>query len=117
MNPRIRSPTTGQRAICHGCPILAACRRYAKESCEGYAFLDGLSPAQRQAGRSKRAEIAKRSRQVRALRALGAPTHVIAELVGRDPSLVRGDLRAIDQQAAGDVEQQRHPQTESLRRR
>jgi len=87
------------RAICLGCPILAACRRYAEESCEEYTFLGGLSPEQRRASRSKKNEIAKRRLQVIALRDLGAPTQVIAELVGRDPSLVRGDLRAVGQHA------------------
>ncbi len=87
------------RAICLGCPILAACRRYAEQSCDEYTFLGGLSPEQRRAGRNKKTEIAKRRLQVSALRDLGAPTQVIAELVGRDPSLVRGDLRALSQLA------------------
>lgn len=87
------------RAMCIGCPILAACRRYAEESCEEYTFLGGLSPEQRRDRPSKKNEIAKRRMQVSALRDLGAPTNVIAELVGRDPSLVRGDLRAVSQLA------------------
>jgi len=88
------------RAICLGCPLLAACRRYADEdSLDEDTFLAGLSPGQRQARRRKKSEVAKRRLQVDALRALGAPTSVIAGLVGRDPSLVRGDLRALGQQA------------------
>jgi hypothetical protein len=38
------------------------------------------------------------SRQVQELHRLGAPTPVIAGLVGRDPSLIRGDLRTLQQQ-------------------
>lgn len=87
------------RAICLGCPLLAACRRYAEDSLDEVTFLAGLSPGQRRAHRCKKNEVAKRRLQVDALRALGAPTSVIAELVGRDPSLVRGDLRALGQQA------------------
>jgi hypothetical protein len=41
----------------------------------------------------------KRRLQVAALRELGAPTSIIADLVGRDPSLIRGDIRAIEQHA------------------
>jgi hypothetical protein len=81
------------RAICLKCPVLADCRRYAEDGREEYTFLAGLSPDQRRARRHKQAEIAKRRLQVDALRALGAPTSVIADLVGRDPSLVRADLR------------------------
>jgi hypothetical protein len=87
------------RKICLGCPLLAACRRYAEDSREGDTFLAGLSPDQRRARRHKKTELAKRRLQVKALHELEAPTSVIAELVGRDPSLVRGDLRALDQQA------------------
>jgi hypothetical protein len=87
------------RVICLDCPILAACRRYAEESREEHTFLAGLSPDQRRARGRKQAEIAKRRLQVDALRALGAPTLVIADLVGRDPSLVRGDLRALNLRA------------------
>jgi Transcription factor WhiB len=86
------------RTMCLSCPLLAACRRYAEDSRED-TFLAGLSPHQRRARRRKKAEMAKRRLQVEALRALGAPTPVIADLVGRDPSLIRGDLRALKQQA------------------
>lgn len=85
------------RAICLECPLLAACRRYAEGSREEDTFLGGSSPEQRRARRRKRAEIDKRRLQVDALRALGAPTQVIADLVGRDPSLIRSDLRALEQ--------------------
>lgn len=44
---------------------------------------------------SKRTEVAKRRRQVEALHRIGAPTQVIAELLGRDPSLIRRDLKAL----------------------
>jgi Transcription factor WhiB len=87
------------RAICLECPLLAACRRYAEASREEDTFLAGSSPDQRRARRRKQAEIAKRRLRVDALRALGAPTSVIADLVGRDASLVRGDLRALKRQA------------------
>lgn len=85
------------RETCLGCELLAACRRYAEESREEDTFLGGLSPDERRARRRKKAEMAKRRLQVEALRALGAPTPVIADLVGRDPSLIRGDLRALKQ--------------------
>ena len=85
------------RAICLECPLLAACRRYAEDSREEHTFLAGSSPEQRRARRRKQAEIDKRRLQVDALRALGASTQVIADLVGRDPSLIRGDLRALKQ--------------------
>jgi len=87
------------RVICLGCPLLAACRRYADASREGHTFIAGLSADQRSAQRRKKTEMTKRRLQVGALRALGAPTLVIAELVGRDPSLIRGDLRAVEQRA------------------
>jgi len=85
------------RAICLECPLLAACRRYAEDSREEHTFLAGSSPDQRRARRRKHTEIAKRRLQVDGLRALGAPTQVIADLVGRDPSLIRSDLRALKQ--------------------
>jgi hypothetical protein len=87
------------RAICLGCALLTFCRRYAQDSREEDTFLAGLSPEQRRARRHKKTERAKRRLQISALRGLGAQTSVIAELVGRDPSLVRGDLRALAQQA------------------
>lgn len=88
------------RAICADCPLLDACRRYAADSRDPYSFLAGLTAKQRSTEWNKQTEIAKRRLQVKALRALGAPTPVIAELVDRDPSLIRSDLRAIDRQAA-----------------
>ncbi|MGV9667378.1 WhiB family transcriptional regulator [Nocardia niigatensis] len=84
------------RAICYSCPLLAACRRYAEDSGDQHAFLGGLSADQRFARRRKDAEMIKRRRQVAALREIGAPTGVIADLLGRDPSLIRGDLRLIE---------------------
>lgn len=83
------------RAICIGCPVLAACRRYADASRDEITFLAGQSAEQRLTRRAKRAEIAKRRLQVAALDVLGAPTAVVAELLGRDPSLIRGDLREL----------------------
>jgi hypothetical protein len=87
------------RLICLDCPILAACGHYAEGSREEHTFLAGLTPDQRRTRRRKHVEIAKRRLQVDALRALGAPTLVIADLVGRDPSLVRADLRALNRHA------------------
>lgn len=84
------------RLICIGCPLLAACRRYADDSGDEHTFLAGLSAVQRSARRRKKMEMTKRRLQVVALRELGAPTRVIAQLVGRDPSLIRGELRAIE---------------------
>ena len=78
-------------------PLLAACRRYAEGSREEHTFLAGSSPDKRRTRRRKQAEIDKRRLQADALRALGAPTQVIADLVGRDPSLIRSDLRALKQ--------------------
>lgn len=86
------------RAIRLGCPLLAACRQYADDSRDEHTFLAGLSADQRSTRRRKKTEMAKRRLQVGALHALGAPTPVIARLVGRDTSLIRGDLRAIAQQ-------------------
>jgi hypothetical protein len=85
------------RAICMSCPLLALCRRYALDSRDENTFLAGMTAEQRSPLFTKKAEIAKRRRQVAALHRLGAPTRVIAELVDRDPSLIRGDLRAIGQ--------------------
>lgn len=87
------------RAICLGCPLLAACRRYADHSREEHTFLAGLSSDHRSLQRRKKTDMAKRRMQVGALHALGAPTRVIAELVGRDPSLIRGDVRAVEQRS------------------
>jgi hypothetical protein len=87
------------RMICLGCSLLAACRRYADDSGDEQTFLAGLSAGQRSARRRKKTEMTRRRLQVAALRELGASTRIIAELVGRDPSLVRGDLRAIEQHA------------------
>jgi transcription factor WhiB len=83
------------RALCARCPILAACNKYAEMSGDEITFLAGQTAVQRQAHRSKTTEIARRRLRVRALLALGAPTPVIAELLGRDPSLIRGDIRTI----------------------
>jgi hypothetical protein len=86
------------RAMCTACPLLEACREYADDSREEHTFLAGMTPAERSSRRTKKTEITKRRRQVQELRRLGAPTAVIAGLVGRDPSLIRGDLRALLQQ-------------------
>jgi hypothetical protein len=69
---------------------------------------DGASaaaPAQAVAAVADRQVGWRRRLQVAALRELGAPTRVIAELVGRDPSLIRGDLRAIGQHARPAMQQ------------
>jgi hypothetical protein len=87
------------RAICLGCPLLAACRWYADASREEDTFLAGLSADQRSTQQRKKTEMAKRRLQVAALRAIGAPTPVIAEITGRDPSLIRADIRDIAQSA------------------
>ena len=42
------------KAICHGCPLLAACRRYAEDSGEEYTFLGGRIADQRSARRRKK---------------------------------------------------------------
>jgi hypothetical protein len=86
------------RAICLECPMLDACRRYANNSRDRYTFLAGLTGEQRAAQRTKRSEIVKRRLQAMRLDELGAPTAVIAELVGRDQSLIRHDLRAVRRQ-------------------
>jgi hypothetical protein len=96
------NPTVDYRAarmICLRCNILAACHKYAEDSGDEDSFLAGLSADQRATGRRKKTEMTRRRLQVAALREIGAPTGVIAELVGRDPSLIRGDLRAIEQHA------------------
>ena len=85
------------RAMCMACPLLDACRKYADDSREEYTFLAGMTPAERSSRRTKKTEITKRRRQVQELYRLGASTSVIAELVERDPSLIRGDLRALEQ--------------------
>lgn len=85
------------RAICLGCPILAKCGGYADASREEDTFLAGRSADQRSTRQRKKTEMAKRRLQVAALRAIGAPMPVIAEITGRDPSLIRGDMRAIAQ--------------------
>ena len=97
VDPAVDYPAA--RSICLSCPLLAACRRYADDSCDEHTFLAGLTAGQRSSRRLKKAEIAKRRLQVSKLRALGAPTSVIADLVSRDPSLIRGDIRALEQQA------------------
>lgn len=86
------------RMVCLGCPVLSACTRYAEASGEANAFLAGMSSDQRRAapGR-KKAEIAGRRQRVAELRRLGASTAIIADLVGRDPSLIRADLRVLEQ--------------------
>jgi hypothetical protein len=97
VDPTVDYPAA--RMICLGCSLLAACCRYADDSGDEDTFLAGLSAAQRAARRRKKPEVTKRWLQVAALRELGASTSVIAELVGRDPSLIRGDLRAIERHA------------------
>ena len=94
VDPAVDYPAA--RAICLDCPMLAACRRYADDSRDEHTFLAGLTADQRSARHLKKTEMAKRRRQVSALRALGAPTSVIADLVSRDPSLIRGDIRALE---------------------
>jgi hypothetical protein len=85
-------------ATCQRCPLLAACRKYADDSCDEHTFLAGLTAAERADRRLKKTEVAKRQLQVAGLRALGAPTSVIANLVGRDPSLIRRDIRILERQ-------------------
>lgn len=86
------------RAMCMACPRLNACRKYADDSREEHTFLAGMTPAERFSRRTKKTEITKRRRQVQELHRLGASTSIIAGLVERDPSLIRGDLRALQQQ-------------------
>ncbi|WP_433463900.1 WhiB family transcriptional regulator [Spirillospora sp. CA-128828] len=94
LNPKSDYPAA--RAMCTACPLLDACRRYADDSREEYTFLAGMTAAERSTRRMKETEIAKRRRQVQELYRIGATTSVIADLVGRDPSLIRGDLRALE---------------------
>ncbi|MFC1417305.1 WhiB family transcriptional regulator [Streptacidiphilus cavernicola] len=91
------------RALCLGCPLLEDCRDYADRSGEGHTFLAGQTAEQRLASRSKRSEIAKRRLQVQNLHRLGAGTRVVADIVQRDPSLVRSDLRALARQTGAPV--------------
>jgi len=87
---------TAARALCSICPIITECRQYALDSREQDTFLAGMTPSERRHLFTKRTEVAKRRRQVEALHRIGAPTQVIAELLGRDPSLIRRDLRALN---------------------
>jgi hypothetical protein len=91
------------RAICMACTLLDACRKYADDSREEHTFLAGMTAAERSTRHTKKTEIAKRRRQVQELHRLGASTSVIAELMERDPSLIRGDLRALQQQIRSGV--------------
>jgi hypothetical protein len=86
------------RAMCMACPLLNACRKYADDSGEGQTFLAGMTSVERFGQRTKKTEITKRRQQVQELHRLGASTSVIADLVERDPSLIRGDLRALQHQ-------------------
>ncbi|MFC8383550.1 WhiB family transcriptional regulator [Nocardia sp. NPDC057272] len=83
------------RALCQCCPILEMCGQYADMSRDHYSFLAGITAQERAAKWVKHTEILKRRVQVERLIDLAAPTSVVAELVGRDPSLIRGDLRII----------------------
>lgn len=94
LTPKLDYPAA--QAMCADCPLLDACRRYAYDSRDEHTFLAGMTAAERSTRRTKKAEIARRRRQVRELHRLGASTAVIADLVGRDPSLIRGDLRALN---------------------
>lgn len=96
LDPKLDYPAA--RAMCTTCPLLDACRKYADDSREEHTFLAGMTAAERSTRRTKKTEIAKRRRQVQELDRLGASTAVIAELIERDPSLIRGDLRALQQQ-------------------
>ncbi|WP_336217115.1 WhiB family transcriptional regulator [Nonomuraea sp. LPB2021202275-12-8] len=96
LDPAVDYPAA--REICLACPLLAACRKYADDSREEQHFLAGMTAAELVSRRTKRTEIAKRRRQVQELHALGASTTVIADILGRDPSLIRGDLRSFAQQ-------------------
>ncbi|MEV6363201.1 WhiB family transcriptional regulator [Nocardia asteroides] len=83
------------RAICQSCPILKMCGQYADTSLDDHGFLAGRTAPERAAKRVKHTEIAKRRIQVQRLTDLAAPTSVVAELMSRDPSLIRGDLRTM----------------------
>jgi len=86
------------RTMGMACSVLDACRKYADDSREEHTFLAGMTAAERFSQRTKKTEIAKRRRQVLKLHRLGAPTSVIADLTERDPSLIRGNLRALHRQ-------------------
>lgn len=94
VNPKVDYPAA--LALCSSCPILTECRQYALDSREEDTFLAGMTASDRRRLFTKRTEVAKRRRQVEVLHRIGAPTPVIAELLGRDPSLVRRDLRALN---------------------
>lgn len=94
VDPEIDYPKA--RELCSSCPILAECRQYAFDSREEDTFLAGMTASERLPLQTKRTEVAKRRRQVGALHRIGAPTQVIAELLGRDPSLIRRDLRILN---------------------
>jgi hypothetical protein len=91
------------RAMCMACPMLDACRKYADDSRDEHTFLAGMTPAERSRRRTKKSEITKRRWQVQNFTGLGASASVIAELVERDPSLIRGDLRALQRQTRAAV--------------
>lgn len=93
VDPKVDYPVA--RALCSGCAILRACREYALDSREEDTFLAGMTVSERRRLFTKRTEVAKRRRQVEALHRIGASTQVIAELLGRDPSLIRRDLKAL----------------------
>lgn len=92
------SDVAAARALCATCPMLTACGKYAETGGDDVTFLAGQTADQRRVQRSKSTEVARRRRQVRALHEIGAPTPVIADLLNRDPSLIRSDLRALRQQ-------------------
>ncbi|MFJ3499781.1 WhiB family transcriptional regulator [Streptomyces sp. NPDC090135] len=83
------------RAMCRKCLLLEGCRRYAMDSRDEHVFLAGESAEQRRKSWRKAGEIVKRRRQVAELYALNVGTAVIAQLLGRDESSIRSDLREL----------------------
>ncbi|MDT0317973.1 WhiB family transcriptional regulator [Streptomyces millisiae] len=83
------------RAMCRECPLLQSCRRYALDSRDEHVFLAGETAEERRRRWRKSGEVAKRRRQVAELCALKVPTVIIAQLLGRDESSIRNDLRIL----------------------
>ncbi|WP_326773024.1 WhiB family transcriptional regulator [Streptomyces sp. NBC_01445] len=84
------------RAMCRTCLLLESCRRYALDSRDEHVFLAGETAEERRKKWRKSGEITKRRRRVDALYALRVPTVTMAQLLQRDESSIRSDLRELE---------------------
>jgi hypothetical protein len=83
------------REICLRCPALRSCRQYATDNLDEFAFLGGMTAAQRRTAWTRRDKVAWRRRMVRPLHEAGAPVAEIAKVLATPRRTIEADIQAL----------------------